>query len=154
PLPPVTLQLSGAGTTQTNADGSFSFINLPLCTDFTVTPQPIEHYTFSPTSRTITAANQNNPNQSTAFFNAVPKLISFPFLSVSTNESAGIVTLTVTRTGDISAAATVNYQSADGNASEKSDYSTAIGTLRFAPNQASKQLQIFLVDDVRSEPSE
>ena len=154
PLPPVTLQLSGAGTTQTNADGSFSFINLPLCTDFTVTPQPIENYTFSPTSRTITAANQNNPNQSTAFFNAVPKLISFPFLSVSTNESAGIVTLTVTRTGDISAAATVNYQSADGNASEKSDYSTAIGTLRFAPNQASKQLQIFLVDDVRSEPSE
>ncbi len=155
PLPTITLQLSGGatGTTTTNADGSFAFTNLSFCTDFTVTPQQIENYTITPASLTITGANQNNPNLSTAVFQASPKLVLFPFISASAAEGNTLV-LNVTRQGNISAAATVNFQTSDGTASDKSDYLAAVGTLRFDPNQATKQITIFLTDDVRDEPDE
>src|SRR6185503_19388912 len=39
-------------------------------------------------------------------------------------------------------------------ASEQSDYLAAIGTLRFGPNQATKQIIVFVTDDVRDEPNE
>jgi hypothetical protein len=155
PLPTVTLHLSGgqSATTTTNSDGSFAFTGLPFCTDFTVTPE-LENYTFNPSSVTITPANQNNPNQATAFFNAIPKLVGFSQPSFSVGEGGGSAKINVTRSGDISAAATVFYQTADGTASERSDYLAAIGTLRFAPNEFTKQITVFTTDDVRTEPDE
>jgi hypothetical protein len=152
----VTLRLSGGltATTTTNSDGSFAFTGLPFCTDFTVTPDPLEAYTFSPTSVTITAANQNNPNQSTAFFNAVAKTVRFAQSTVTVGESAGNAKISVIRTGDVSAPATVKYQTVDGTASERSDYTAAIGTLRFGANEGSKQITVFITDDVRTEPNE
>ena len=155
PLPTVTLNLSGgqSGTTTTNADGSFAFTGLPLCTDFTVTPV-LDNYTFSPQSKTITAADQNNPNQATAFFTATPKLVGFSQSSVIVGEGAGSAKINVTRTGDNSAPATVFYQTVDGTASERSDYLAAIGTLRFGPNEFTKQITVFMTDDVRTESNE
>jgi sugar lactone lactonase YvrE len=155
PLPTVTLRLSGAqsGTTTTNADGSFAFTGLPLCTDFTVTPEA-PNYTFDPNSRTITPADQNNPNQAFAFFNAIPKTVGFAQPTRSISEAAGSVSIFVSRSGDISAPATVFYQTADGTASERSDYLAQIGTLRFAANEFAKQIPIFPTDDVRSEGNE
>jgi hypothetical protein len=156
PLPTVTLSLSGgqSGTTTTSADGTFAFTGLPLCTDFTVTPAPLENYTFSPASKTITSADQNNPNQAFAFFNAIPKIIGFQQSSFSIGEAAGSVSINVTRSGDLSAAATVIYQTGGGTASDRSDYSAAIGTLRFAQNQATRQITVFVTDDVRAEGNE
>jgi hypothetical protein len=156
PLPTVSLRLSGgqSGTTTTNPDGSFAFTGLPFCTDFTVTPDPLENYTFSPSSVTITPANQNNPNQATAFFNAIPKIVGFSQSTLSVGEADGSAVVFVTRSGDLSAAATVLYQTGNGTASDRSDYSAAIGTLRFAPNQATKQITLFVTDDVRAETNE
>jgi len=156
PPPTVSLRLSGGqtGTTTTNPDGSFAFTGLPFCTDFTVTPDPLENYTFSPSSVTVTPANQNNPNQASPFFNAIPKLVGFSQPSFTVGEGAGSVKISVTRSGDISAPATVFYQTADGTASDRSDYLAAIGTLRFGPNESTKQITVFATDDVRPEPSE
>ena len=156
PPPAVTLSLSGplTGTTTTNSDGSFAFERLPFCADFTVTPQPLENYTFNPSSVTLLASNQNNPNLSTAFFNAAPKLVSFAQQAVSVSEGGGSVTVNVTRTGDLSAPATVFYQTNDNTASERADYTAALGTLSFAANETTKPLKVFVTDDVRAETAE
>jgi hypothetical protein len=57
------------------------------------------------------------------------------------------IDLVVSRTGDTSGAATIDYASADGTASERSDYLSARGTLRFAGGEASKTIPVFIVDD-------
>lgn len=64
------------------------------------------------------------------------------------------IDLNVTRTGDTSGAASVNYASSDGTASERSDYLTTVGTLRFDPNQTSKIITVFIVDDRFGESAE
>jgi hypothetical protein len=151
----VTVSLSGSatGTTVSDANGNFSFSGLPLCGDYTVTPSK-ELYTFEPSSKTITAANNNNPNQATAFFNADPKAVGFLQSTQSVGEGGGSVQVTVFRFGDTSEAATVFYQTNDGTASERADYTAALGTLRFAPNEFSKQVRIFITDDARAESAE
>jgi hypothetical protein len=153
----VTLSVSGGGqtgTTTSNPDGTFAFNGLPFCTDFTVTPQPLENYTITPSSQTITAANQNSPNFANAFFTALPKLVSFAQTGVSVSEGGGGVTIDVTRTGDTSAPATVYYQTNDNTASERADYTAALGTISFAANETTKQVKVFVTDDARAETAE
>ncbi len=64
------------------------------------------------------------------------------------------VDLTVTRSGDTSAAASVNYASSDGTASERSDYLAALGTVRFQAGETSKTIPVFIVDDSFGEAAE
>jgi hypothetical protein len=66
---------------------------------------------------------------------------------VETLDQTTKVDLTITRAGDLSSAATIDYASVDGTASERSDYLSARGTLRFAANEASKTVPVFIVDD-------
>ena len=53
-------------------------------------------------------------------------------------EDVTFVTLTVQRTSGIEEHATVDYATADGTATERKDYTTAAGTLRFVPGEAAK----------------
>jgi hypothetical protein len=80
-------------------------------------------------------------------------------------ENALRLTVTVTRTGDLSVAGRVNYATSDtfglapcttvnGIASERCDYSTAIGVVSFAAGESSKTFDIFLIDDARVEGNE
>jgi hypothetical protein len=81
-------------------------------------------------------------------------------------EGIGSQTVMVTRTGDTSGGATVNYTTSDtagandcnvlntGNASSRCDYETTAGTLRFASGETSKSILIPIVDDVYAEGSE
>jgi subtilase family protein/Calx-beta domain-containing protein len=62
-------------------------------------------------------------------------------------DQTNLVNFTVTRTGDISKEASVDYSSSDGTASERSDYQMAIGTLHFRANAASATVTTFIVDD-------
>jgi uncharacterized protein (TIGR03118 family) len=77
-------------------------------------------------------------------------------VQLSTDDSAigeggGHIDVTVTRSGDVSGAATVNYatfdQSQPGHASQKSDFEIALGTLRFEPGETSQTFRLLLVDD-------
>jgi uncharacterized protein (TIGR03118 family) len=78
-------------------------------------------------------------------------LIQFATDDVSISEGSGHVDVTVTRAGDVSGGATVNYNTFDegqaGHASQKSDYEISLGTLTFAPGETSKTFRILIVDD-------
>lgn len=69
-------------------------------------------------------------------------------------EEVTFVTVTVTRSGDSSAAATVDYATADGTATERADYTTALGTLRFAAGETSKTFDVLVNEDSKVEAFE
>src|SRR5438270_1664489 len=91
--------------------------------------------------------------------------------SYSVNEADSFATITVTRSGDTTAPATVKYATSDatdvnfhcdpltnnqprGIASRKCDYHIAVGRLRFAAGETSKQIIVSIIDDVYPEEPE
>jgi uncharacterized protein (TIGR03118 family) len=78
-------------------------------------------------------------------------LIQFSTDEFVIGEGTGHIDVTVTRAGDASGTATVNFntfdESAPGHASQKSDYEIALGKVSFAAGETSKTVRILLVDD-------
>jgi hypothetical protein len=81
-------------------------------------------------------------------------LLQFTQTAPAVQEDVTTVTLTVQRTGDTSGAVTVDYATADGTASERSDYTTAVGTLRFAAGQTAQTIDILVNEDSFTEGTE
>jgi len=81
---------------------------------------------------------------------------SFQFNSATLNvaESGGSAFITVTRLGDTSAPATVDYGTSDGTANSPTDYLTSSGTLHFGAGETFKTLAIPIVDDLYVEGNE
>ena len=85
-------------------------------------------------------------------------LVQFADTDFSIGEGSGHIDVTVTRTGDVSGTATVNFNTFDesqpGHASQKSDYEIALGTLSFAAGETSKTFRLLLVNDTFDETNE
>jgi len=84
--------------------------------------------------------------------------IQFSSDAYDVGEGDGGLQITVIRSGNVSAPATVNYATFDrsqpGHASQKSDYQAAFGTLRFLPGETSKTFRISIVNDKFDENDE
>ena len=92
--------------------------------------------------------------------------ISFGQASYNVSESTGIVTVTVTRTNDVSQATKVDYATEDtgsqtncsllntGLASQRCDYTAIFGTLKFAANETQKTIDIPINLDAYNEGPE
>ena len=87
------------------------------------------------------------------------------FVSYAINEGGGAVNVGVTRTGDVASPAFVGYATSDtadldncsfitGKASQRCDYITSVGTVRFAAGETSKNISIPIVDDAYAEGNE
>jgi Tol biopolymer transport system component len=76
-----------------------------------------------------------------------PAVLQFGTASYDVNENAGSVQITVTRSGNTTEATTVHYETVDGTALQKSDYTSAFGSLSFAAGETSKSFSILLTDD-------
>ena len=63
-------------------------------------------------------------------------------------------TVTVTRSGSTAATASVDFATSDGTATQKGDYTLALGTLTFAAGQSSTTFPILIIDDVFQEGTE
>ncbi|HEX8499540.1 MAG TPA: SBBP repeat-containing protein [Pyrinomonadaceae bacterium] len=82
--------------------------------------------------------------------------LQFTQTAPSVQEDMTVLTLTVQRTGDTSGPVTVDYATSDltatgstseRSASERSDYTTAVGTLRFAAGQTAQNIDILINED-------
>jgi endonuclease G len=85
---------------------------------------------------------------------------------VNENDASGVAIITVSRSGDTTTAVSVDYTTSDqsgtipcqstsnGIASERCDYATAAGTLRFAAGEQAKTIQIPIINDAYVETSE
>lgn len=71
----------------------------------------------------------------------------FSAASYTVQENEGRVTITVTRGGDLSGESAIDFDTNNGTATERRDYTTAAGVLRFAPGEASRSFDIFITDD-------
>jgi hypothetical protein len=74
--------------------------------------------------------------------------------SYSIQEDSTALTVTVTRTGDTSGPASVDYTTVDGSATQKGDYEFAAGTFRFAANEGSKTVPVLINEDSYVEGAE
>jgi CSLREA domain-containing protein len=83
-----------------------------------------------------------------------PTLIQFDSAAYSAGEGTHVATVTVNRRGDLSGSSAVDYRTVDGAASERTDYTTTIGTLRFAPGETSKTFDVLLTEDGFAEGDE
>ncbi len=94
-----------------------------------------------------------NPTTATA-----TSLIQFSADNYAVNEGTGSIEITVTRDGDVSSGATVNYATYDesqpDHASQKSDYEIALGKVTFGPGETSKTFTLLLVNDAFDENDE
>jgi hypothetical protein len=134
-------------TTTTDASGDYASGDLGALNSVKVTPSKTG-FTFSPLS--ITFINTGNGTANFTTQSNPSNSVQFPAASQSVNETLDQTTkidLTVSRSGDTSGAATIDYASANGTASDRSDYLAASGTLRFAAGETSKTITVFIVDD-------
>src|SRR2546426_9012548 len=83
-----------------------------------------------------------------------PNVVQFSSSNYGVVEACTTVTITVNRIGDTSGAASVDYFTSDVTASERRDYITAIGTLRFAAGETSKSFVVLINDDSYVEGNE
>ncbi len=103
---------------------------------------------------TITASQAGDSNYNAATpvdqsftIAAAGSTIQFEQPTYNVTEDVTVTTVTVIRTGDTSGPATVEYATADGTASERSDYTTTLGVLRFAAGEVSKTIELLISED-------
>jgi hypothetical protein len=83
-----------------------------------------------------------------------PANVQFDSAIYTVSEGAHYKQINIARTGDSSSAASVDYATSDGSASQQSDYTIAIGTLRFASGETGKTLTLLITDDAYVEGDE
>jgi uncharacterized repeat protein (TIGR01451 family) len=80
--------------------------------------------------------------------------VQFNATNYAVNEGEGYATVAVTRVGNTSSAVTIDYATADGVASNGTDYSASSGTLQFAAGETVKHFTVPIIDDVYAERGE
>ncbi|PYS25271.1 MAG: hypothetical protein DMF72_02230 [Acidobacteria bacterium] len=147
---------SNSGTLTFNAGDSTKTITVLVNGDQKFEPNEIF---FVNLSNAVNATISDNQGLGTIVNDdAQGGIISFSQSNYNVNESDGFLTVTVNRTGDISSAATVDYATDDtgspgpcatfnGFASSRCDFTTALGTLKFGPNEGQKSFVVLVNRD-------
>jgi parallel beta-helix repeat protein len=112
----------------------------------------------STTAGATIAATASSPNGTSEFSNGVTlnaaPTIQFSSATYSVAENGGAATITVTRSGDLTATSTVQYATSNGTATQPADYTAGSGTLTFAPGVGSQTFSIAITTDGLAEVNE
>ena len=87
-------------------------------------------------------------------WNPADALLQFSSPTFRAKEGQPTALLEVVRSGNTASAASVGFSTSPGSASPDNDFSSATGTVSFAPGQRSALLQIPLIDDSANEGPE
>lgn len=79
---------------------------------------------------------------------------SHPSVNAAAELAANALTFVVSRVGDITSAATIEFATAGGTATAGMDYTSAVQTLSFAAGEANKVVLVNILDDTIPEPNE
>jgi hypothetical protein len=137
-----------AGTDFTVATGTLNFADLERTGTFNITitddaiVDPNEYFRIVLSN--ATGGAQVSPTAGTAnvFITDNDATLQLAAPTYELREDGGAVSVIVTRLGDTSGPATVNYATADGTATAGADYTAANGTLTFAAGEASQTISI------------
>jgi glucose/arabinose dehydrogenase len=80
--------------------------------------------------------------------------VQFSAAQFQVTEDCTEVAITVTRTGPLNAAQTVEYMTVDNSAKQKSDFTYAEGSISFVSGEASKTFTLLISEDAYAEGSE
>jgi hypothetical protein len=149
-----------AGTSDYKAtNGTLTF--LPDATNATITVGIVDdnivesNETFTVTiSSPKGGASISGTNTAVVTIDNTDTGFAFTASSYSANEDGTNVTLTVVRTGDLSATNTIDYATSDLSATAGSDYTATNGTLTFPPGTNSLAIVVPITDDSALETNE
>jgi hypothetical protein len=83
-----------------------------------------------------------------------PASFQFEQSLYSVQEDITSISVTVLRTGDTASAVSVDFATNDGTATQKEDFTIARGTLKFAPGEVSKTVNVLISEDSKTEGTE
>jgi hypothetical protein len=149
-----------SGTATIPAGATTATIHIPINGDTTI--EPDETFSISLSNPSNASSVSGNATVTIANDDAALQLSN---AASSVNESAGVATVSVTRVGDSSRVATVQFATSDsaglqnctlanGKASERCDYGTTVGSVQFGIGQSSGTFTIPIVDDALVEGDE
>jgi len=153
--------VASSGTITIPAGSRFVTVNVLVNGDTDV--ESSENFTFT-LSNAANVSFIQHPFTDVTIFNDDAS-VQFSNTAFSVNESAGFVNVTVTRVGDTFRPATVQFSTTDtaglqsctlanGKASERCDYGTAVGRLQFGVGETTRTFTIPIVDDALVEGDE
>ena len=149
-----------AGTDYTLTAGTLVFapgetlkqVEVPILTDGTA--EPDETFFLNLTNPLRVAINDGQGLGTIVDASSSTSLFQFSAPSYTANEDSGQIQITVNRLGGTTGTATVDYRTVSGSASDRTDYTTAVGTLRFEAGVTSQTFNVLLTDDTFAEPTE
>ena len=133
--------LDRANTLAVDSAGSVYVAGLTASTNF-------------PTANPVQAPNGGGADGFVTKFADTTTTLQFTQATYPVQEDVTFVNVTVTRGGDTSTAVNVDYATADGTANERGDYTTALGTIRFAAGQTEAVVPVLISEDSFTEGAE
>ncbi len=136
---------------------SIVFETSPNDIDYTVQQTVVLQKGVSALTAELTAGTSNPANPGAAVFDnfsLVTSTFQFSATNYTVGEGNGSISITVTRSGSTTSAASVDFATADGTALQRTKYINAAGRLMFATGEMSKTFDVLIEDNAQAEGDE
>ncbi len=146
--------LAASGTVTFNAGETEKQIAVPITND-SIAEDSENFFVDLTNARNATiAAGSGTATVTIADDDSSTSTLQFNPASYSVDETAGSVTLTVVRSGELGRAVSVSFGTSDGTAAAGSDYAATSGVLNFSAGQTQQTISVAIKDDTITEGSE